>query len=146
MFNYNECGVCLDIKYLSKTNCNHHFCIRCITKVTKCPFCRKDFILPKLFTDLKKYFLEKENKKLLEIKNIFDVLPNYVEPIQNITLINNNIQYTTNLFVDCIFLDSQERMRFQQNTHEYLINQVDFVDITANYNYIPLEQTNLNLI
>ena len=70
------------------------------------------------------------------------MLPNYIEPVQNITL-NNNIQHTINFFVDYIFIDSQERFIFQQNASEYLINQVDF---TANYNYIPFEQTNLNLI
>ena len=123
MFNYDECGVCLDKKYLSKTNCNHHLCISCITRVTKCPFCRKDFILPKLFKDLKKYFIEKENKKLIKIKNIFDLLPNYIEPVQNIILNNNNNNNnTTNLYVDYVYLDTQERRIFQQATHEYLIN------------------------
>lgn len=125
MFNYNECGVCFNTKYLSKTNCNHYFCICCIARVNKCPFCRKDFILQKLFKDLKKYFLEKENKKLLEIKNIFDLLPNYAESFEFFE--NNNFSHTntTNLFVDYIFLDSQERRIFQRNTHEYLIDEVD---------------------
>ena len=137
MFNYNDCGVCFDIKYLSKTNCNHHLCIECITRIKKCPFCRTDFILPKLFEELKKYFIKLENKKLSKITTLFNILPNYIEP-------NNdyNIQ-STNLFIDYIYLDSQERRTFQQNTHEYLIDQLDF---TTYQNYIPLEQTNLNLI
>ena len=67
---------------------------------------------------------------------------NYIEPTQIITLNNNNLQ-STNLHIDYINLDSQERRKFQQNTHEYLINQLDF---TTYQNYIPLEQTNLNLI
>ena len=143
IFNYNECGVCLDKKYLCKTNCNcyHYFCLECIVRVNKCPFCRKDFILPKLFKDLKKYFLEKDNERLNEIKNLFDILPNYIEPIHNIEQ-NGNLQ-STNLFIDYIYLDTEERRRFAEFPHEYLIDQLNF---TTNYNYIPLVQTNLNLI
>lgn len=121
---YNECGVCLDKKYLSKTNCNHHFCISCIVKVSKCPLCRTNFIFPKLFKELKINFIKQENKKLLEIKNLFDILPNYIEQNNN-----NNIEYrftnsnsNSNLFVDYVYLDSEERRRFAQTSHEYLIN------------------------
>lgn len=144
MFNYNECAVCLNIKYLCKTNCNHYFCLGCIIRVDKCPLCRKNFTFPELFKELKKYFIEKENKRLSEIKDLFDILPNYIE--QN----NNNIEFVqssyshSNLNIDYIYLDSEERRRFAQSSHEYLIDQINFTSSIPVY--IPLSQTNINLL
>lgn len=118
LFNYNECAVCLDEKFLYKTSCNHYFCIGCIVKISKCPLCRSNFILPRLHNDLNKYFINLNEKKLNEIKNLFDILPNYVDLDVNINI--SNIRAT--IFVDYIYLSSEERRLFSQNAYEYIIN------------------------
>lgn len=143
IFNYDECGVCLDTKYLSKTNCNHNFCICCIVKIKKCPLCRTEFIFPKLFKDLENFFIKKEEKKLSNIKNLFEILPNYINQEEEYNQNYINLQQS-NIHVDYIFLDSQERRMFAQSSHEYLIDQLDLM--AHGINYIPLEQTNFNLI
>ncbi len=119
-FNYDKCGVCLDTNYLSKTNCNHYFCICCIVRVKKCPLCRTEFIFPKLFKDLEIFFIKKENKKLSNIKNLFDILPSYIEQEEEYNQNYMNLQQS-NFYFDYIFLDSHERRLFAQSSHEYLI-------------------------
>jgi hypothetical protein len=129
---------------LSKTNCNHNFCICCIVRVKKCPLCRTEFIFPKLFKDLEIFFIKKEKKKLSNIKNLFDILPNYIDQEQPNHIQNHNNLQQSNLYMDYVYLDSQERRLLAQSSHEYLIDQLDLTMETIDY--VPLEQTNLNLI
>ncbi len=81
----------------------------------------------------------------LRLKNLSDVF--YVEDTDELFDIPNiQSQYDINiqnavLYVDYIFLDSDERRRFAQSTHEYLIETVQFNE----FNNIEGTQTNTHL-
>ena len=75
--------------------------------------------------NLNKLCYVEDDPSLLDIDNL--------QSQYNINLIN------ANLYVDYIFLDTDERRRFAQTTHEYLIEMVqynEFTDITGN-NFRP---------
>lgn len=48
-----ECDICLqtDIEYyfINECSCKHLLCLTCVSKLTKCPFCRKQFSHETLF-------------------------------------------------------------------------------------------------
>ena len=51
---------------------------------------------------------------------------NTFESLENIYNGNETIQMSGSLMIDYIFLDSEERKRFAENAHDYLIEQVQF--------------------
>lgn len=73
----------------------------------------------------------------------------YIEKIDNLSSINlddlfynNQFSIEASLLVDYIFLDRAERKRFAQSSHEYLIDQVQYLkiqDIDTNYVQVKLD-------
>ena len=56
------CNICLkEYKNIIKitTICNHTFCLDCLSKLNKCPYCRKKL-------NIKKYFEKEEDKIFTE--------------------------------------------------------------------------------
>lgn len=56
------CNICLkEYKKIIRitTVCNHTFCLDCLSKLNKCPYCRKDL-------NVKKYFEKEEDKIFTE--------------------------------------------------------------------------------
>ena len=37
----NECPICLEEKMLYSTECNHKYCLNCLSKIKYCSLCRK---------------------------------------------------------------------------------------------------------
>lgn len=73
------------------------------------------------------------------------------QAIQDLQLLNidqfvaiNNIDISATLYVDCIYLDSAERIKFAQSRHEYLIEQLQYYDIVQTNNINNTIQLNFN--
>ncbi len=70
----SECTICFNKLWLTKTPCNHIFCINCLFKLEKdeCPFCRQ-VIYDSFPHDLKPYLtINNKNKKKKSNFNIFN--------------------------------------------------------------------------
>jgi len=64
-----------------------------------------------------------ENNKLIKIPNIDEGL--FLSELSE----QSGIDISASMFVDYIYLDSHERKRFAQSSHEYLIDQVQVLEI-----------------
>ena len=53
-------SICLDEPELYYTECNHGYCITCLSKINKCAICRSPLLRHKLCTEIKrkKTFIE----------------------------------------------------------------------------------------
>ena len=56
----------------------------------------------------------------------------------------NNLNITTRLEINNIFLDNEERKRFALSAHDYLIKQVQKIEQTFNINNISIDLQNIN--
>ena len=54
-----ECPVCLDKEVEIIVECNHGYCISCISRIKKCCLCRKPLLRHKLCNNLKQWFNNK---------------------------------------------------------------------------------------
>ena len=48
-----ECSICMEKEELYYTECNHSYCIQCLSKITKCAMCRKLLVRPLLCSEIK---------------------------------------------------------------------------------------------
>lgn len=99
----HDCSICLESYNLASNNliqncCKQFYCKPCYATLNNCPICRKK---------LKQNKLHQQNQ------------PQQNQPQQN-NLIN------ASLYVDYIYLSTEERAQFAQRNHEYLIDQIQF--------------------
>ena len=70
-----NCIICLDNKWLTKTPCKHTICVGCIFRLEKdeCPMCRRTLLdkFPKIIIKYLKINKEKDVKKSSNL-NLFD--------------------------------------------------------------------------
>ena len=51
---YNdECPICLTNKPDCLTNCNHSFCVKCVSKISNCALCRTPLLIYKICKEMK---------------------------------------------------------------------------------------------
>ena len=122
-FEYSDCPVCLDKKCCVRTSCNHNFCIGCITKVSKCPLGRSELIILQLCKEIKNYKIIKEKEKLRQFVLAFESMLNYIDMDSNLHD-SNLYDSDIGLVIDYVYLDSNERRRFNNNYHEYELNSI----------------------
>lgn len=68
-----ECCICFESNYLTKTNCNHSICCSCLISLpnVKCPLCRKNLILP---DEIRKAIIKKNNlREMINTNRVIDV-------------------------------------------------------------------------
>ncbi len=70
-----ECNICFGNEWITKTNCNHIFCINCLFKLEKdeCPLCRK-VVFDNFPKELKPYLTI--NNKSKKVKSNYNILNN----------------------------------------------------------------------
>lgn len=60
---YNdECPICLTNKPDCLTNCNHSFCVKCVSKTSTCALCRTPLLIYKMCKEMKDNHFKKPKK------------------------------------------------------------------------------------
>ena len=112
---YENCCICMEDRYLITTECNHNFCVCCVTQINKCPVCRTNFKKTHLCREIKKYYIKLEQIRLKKIVGLFDMLPNFIDQTE-ITQANINVRY--------VYMTTEQRRLFAQIGHDYVITQL----------------------
>jgi hypothetical protein len=101
----HECSICLESFNLKsnkivKSSCNHYYCKSCYDQINICSLCRTNFNKNNQLHNLLQHHLQQHNQP------------------------NQQNQLNGSLYVDYVYLDANERRRFANQQHEYLINQI----------------------
>ncbi len=124
-----DCPICYELTNdFITTNCNHIFCINCITKIKRCAMCRTELTRSKLCKEIKQRYLQTNNYENIN------------------TNINENINVNINTNIN---ENINENINTNINTNIYEnINANINENINADPLYIPLDfwrQSNVGL-
>jgi hypothetical protein len=102
------CPICIENEALYFTECNHSYCITCLSRINKCAMCRKVLQKPLICSEIK--------RKVKIINNTYT----YKYPYSYTNFQNYNIHVEE--CVEYIFPTPDERRRFV-SANEYLFER-----------------------
>lgn len=87
------CPICIEKPAYYYTECNHGYCIGCLSRIKKCAMCRKDLLREKLCKGIREKF---ENKRNLIFEH--EMWGNIIPTVNQISYIipSNFINYQSN--------------------------------------------------
>jgi hypothetical protein len=94
------CPICIEDDALYFTECNHSYCITCLSRINKCAMCRKVLQKPLICSEIK--------RKVKKINNTYTNFQNYYIHVEEC--------------VEYIFPTPDERRRFV-SANEYLFER-----------------------
>jgi hypothetical protein len=120
----NECPICLTNIATYYTECNHAFCLNCLSRITRCALCRKDLLRTKICREIKNRNTNNDHlwmMQLTEFREIrFPALYSYRELFEITQVIYRHRPIQT-YAIDVVIQYNTEPVVIQYNTEPVVI-------------------------